>query len=137
MNYNIDKCKIINLPVISDARGNLSFIENENHLPFSFSRFYYLYDIPGGSDRGGHAHKDLHQLIIAGSGSFHVHLDDGSKSRSFILNSPNKGLYICPHIWRSLDSFSSGSLCMVLASDKYDESDYLRTYDDFLTFIKS
>jgi dTDP-4-dehydrorhamnose 3,5-epimerase-like enzyme len=127
----IDNCRIIELPKISDPRGNLTFIESGNHIPFNIQRVYYLYDVPGGSERGGHAHKGLSQLIIAMSGSFDVVLDDGRAKRRFHLNRSYYGLYVCPMIWRELDNFSSGSVCMVLASNLYDEDDYYRDYSDF------
>lgn len=125
-------CKIIELPVVHDVRGNLTFIEGGRQIPFSIQRVYYLYDVPGGSDRGGHAHKSLHQLMIAMSGSFDVVLDDGVNDKRFHLNRSHLGLYICPMIWRNLDNFSSGSVCMVLASNRYDEDDYYREYDQYL-----
>lgn len=130
---DVDNCKIIELPKISDHRGNLTFVEANRHVPFDLQRVYYLYDVPGGSERGGHAHKDLHQLIIAMSGSFDVVLDDGRKQKRIHLNRSYYGLYVCPMIWRELDNFSSGSVCMVLASNKYDEADYYRNYDEFTT----
>jgi hypothetical protein len=129
---NIDLCKIINLPKILDSRGNLTFIEGGNHIPFDIKRVYYLYDVPGGSERGGHAHKGLHQLIIAMSGSFDVLLDDGTNKKRVHLCRSYYGLYVCPMIWRELDNFSSGSVCMVLASNVYDEADYYRDYTEFL-----
>lgn len=125
-------CKIINLPKITDPRGNLTFIEGGRHVPFEVRRVYYLYDVPGGADRGGHAHKELHQLIVAMSGSFDVVLDDGRQKQRYHLNRSYYGLYVCPMIWRELDNFSSGSVCLALASNKYDESDYYRDYQDFL-----
>lgn len=128
----IDKCRLIELPKISDPRGNLTFIEAGRHIPFAIQRVYYLYDVPGGAERGGHAHKDLHQLIIAMSGSFDVVLDDGHHKKRFHLNRSYYGLYVCPMIWRELDNFSSGSVSMVLASNFYDESDYFRDYHEFL-----
>ncbi len=128
----IEQCKIINLPKITDSRGNLSFIEGKNHIPFDIERVYYLYDVPGGAERGGHAHKGLQQLIVAMSGSFDVVLNDGINEKRFHLNRSYSGLYICPMIWRELDNFSSGSVCMVLASNKYDEEDYYREYDQYL-----
>jgi hypothetical protein len=127
----IDNCKIIDLPKISDYRGNLSFVESNNHIPFDIKRIYYLYDVPGGAERGGHAHKELHQLIIAISGSFEVTLNDGKESVTHLLNRSNKGLYICPLIWRDLKNFTSGSVCLVLASDFYTEDDYFRDYNNF------
>ncbi|BAY23078.1 hypothetical protein NIES2100_28420 [Calothrix sp. NIES-2100] len=128
----IDKCKIIELPKIKDPRGNLTFVEGGKHIPFEIQRVYYLYDVPGGAERGGHAHKELQQLIIAMSGSFDVLLDDGTEKKRFYLNRSYYGLYICPMIWRELDNFSSGSVCMVLASNLYDEADYYRDYQEFL-----
>jgi hypothetical protein len=127
----IDDCKIVNLPRIQDPRGNLTFIENSRHVPFDMKRVYYLYDVPGGAERGGHAHKALHQLIVAMSGSFDVIIDDGKEKKQFHLNRSYFGLYICPMIWRTIDNFSSGSVCLVLASELYDESDYYRDYADF------
>ena len=128
----LSDCKLISLPRIQDPRGNLTFIEGGSHVDFDIQRVYYLYDVPGGSSRGGHAHKALRQLIVAMSGSFDVLLDDGDEKRTFHLNRSYVGLYVCPMIWRELDNFSSGSVCMVLASNRYDESDYYRDYDHFL-----
>ncbi len=129
---SIDLCKILELPKISDPRGNLTFVEGGNHVPFDIRRVYYLYDVPGGAERGGHAHKDLHQLIIAMSGSFDIVLDDGKQKKRVHLNRSYYGLYICPMIWRELDNFSSGAVCMVLASNRYNESDYYRDYSEYL-----
>ena len=129
---NIDICKIIDLPKINDPRGNLTFVEGGNQIPFDIQRVYYLYDVPGGAERGGHAHKGLHQPIIAMSGSFDVVLDDGANKKRVHLNRSYSGLYVCPMIWRELDNFSSGSVCMVLASNKYDEEDYYRDYAEFM-----
>jgi len=128
----IKNCKQIDFPKIHDARGNLSFIEGGIHVPFDIQRVYYLYDVPGGAERGGHAHKGLHQLIIAMSGSFDVVLDDSIEKKRYHLNRSYCGLYVCPMIWRELDNFSSGSVCMVLASNRYDESDYYRSYQEFI-----
>lgn len=128
----LSDCKIIDLPKISDPRGNLTFVEGSNHIPFDIRRVYYLYDVPGGSERGGHAHRELSQLIVAMSGSFDVVLDDGQQKKRFHLNRSYYGLYICPMIWRELDNFSSGSVCMVLASNLYDETDYYRDYNAYL-----
>lgn len=128
-------CKIIELPQIADPRGNLTFVENSKHIPFDISRVYYLYDVPGGSERGGHAHKELSQLIIAMSGSFDVVLDDGNGEKRFHLNRSYYGLYVCPMIWRRLDNFSSGSVCMVLASNLYEEADYYRDYDEYVAAL--
>ncbi|MCS7083161.1 MAG: FdtA/QdtA family cupin domain-containing protein [Bacteroidetes bacterium] len=130
--YTIEQCRLIYLPKITDPRGNLTFIEENIHIPFEVKRVYYLYDIPGGAVRGAHAHKRLHQFIIAISGSFDVILDDGFKRKKIHLNRSYYGLYICPMIWRYLDNFSTGSICLVLASDFYDEQDYIRNYDDFV-----
>ena len=131
----ISKCRIVDLPKITDPRGNLTFIEGNRHVPFDIRRVYYLYDVPGGAERGGHAHKDLHQLIVAMSGSFDVVLDDGKNKQRIHLNRSYNGLYVCPMIWRELDNFSSGSVCMVLASNHYDESDYYRDYNEFITAV--
>ena len=128
---NLTECRIIDLPKINDPRGNLTFIEGGRHVPFEIKRVYYLYDVPGGAERGGHAHRALHEFIIAMSGSFDVILDDGTQKKRFHLNRSYFGLYVCPMIWRELDNFSSGSVCMVLASNFYDESDYYRNYDEF------
>lgn len=129
---SLNDCKMVDLPKIHDPRGNLTFIEGGSHVPFDIQRVYYLYDVPGGSERGGHAHKALHQLIIAMSGSFDVLLDDGMEKKRVHLNRSYNGLYVCPMIWRELDNFSSGAVCMVLASNKYSESDYYRDYPEFM-----
>ena len=128
----LNDCRLIDLPKIHDPRGNLTFIEGCSHVPFAIERVYYLFDVPGGSERGGHAHKAVHQLIIAMSGSFDVVLDDGRDQRRFHLNRSYYGLYVCPMMWRELDNFSSGSVCMVLASNRYDEADYYRDYAEFM-----
>ena len=133
----IDKCKIINLPKIHDPRGNLTFIEGTKHIPFDIKRVYYLYDVPGGAERGGHAHKDLHQIIIAIAGSFDVVINDGSDTQRFHLNRSYFGLYVCPMIWRELDNFSSGSVCLGLASDYFSEADYIRDFTQFHPTQKS
>jgi len=133
----IEICKIVELPKIADPRGNLTFIEGNRHIPFAVQRVYYLYDVPGGSERGGHAHKNLHEFIIAMSGSFDVVLQDGSEKRRFHLNRSYYGLYVCPMIWRELDNFSSGSVCLVLASSPYDEGDYYRDYNAYLTALEA
>jgi dTDP-4-dehydrorhamnose 3,5-epimerase-like enzyme len=134
---SIEKCRIIHLPKVQDPRGNLTFIEGNKHVPFDLKRVYYLYDVPGGAERGGHAHKQLQQLIIAMSGSFDVVLDDGHGKWRFPLNRSYYGLYISSMVWRELDNFSSGSVCMVLASTYYDESDYYRNYDEFIKAVRS
>lgn len=128
---SISRCNIIKFPKITDPRGNLTFVEGNRHIPFDIKRVYYLYDVPGGAERGGHAHKELQQLIIAMSGSFDVVLDDGFGKWRYHLNRSYYGLYICPMIWRELDNFSSGSVCMVLASTFYDEAEYYRDYEEF------
>jgi dTDP-4-dehydrorhamnose 3,5-epimerase-like enzyme len=131
----IHDCKIIDLPKITDPRGNLTFIENEKHIPFQIKRVYYLYDVPGGESRAGHAHKNLHQLLIAASGSFDVIVYDGKDNKRFHLNRSYYGLYVPPLIWREIDNFSSGSVCLTLASTPYDENDYLRDYDSFIKYL--
>lgn len=131
-NFDLSSCMLVDLPKISDPRGNLTFIEGGHHIPFDIKRAYYLYDVPGGAERGGHAHKGLHQLIIAISGAFDIVLDDGREKKRFHLNRSYFGLYVCPMIWREMDNFSSGAVCLVLASNFYDEADYYRDYDDFI-----
>lgn len=131
-------CTIIELDKHhSDRKGNITVVENGKDVPFEVRRTYYLYDVPGGESRGAHAHKELSQLIIAASGSFTVTLDDGKVKRSFLLNRPYQGLLIVPGIWRDLIDFSSGSVCLVLASHEYDEADYIRNYNDFLSLKKA
>lgn len=130
-------CKTFQLPVIHNRSGNITPVQNNIEIPFEIQRVYYLYDVPGGADRGGHAHKSLQQFIIAASGSFDITLDDGENKRIFSLNRPNIGLFLCPGIWRDISNFSSGAICLVLASLKYDESDYVRQYDDFITYKMS
>jgi len=132
---SLKNCYRIEFPKISDPRGNLSFVEGGRHVPFDIQRVYYLYDVPGGAHRGGHAHRKLHQLIVAMSGSFDVVLDDGSEKARFHLNRSYYGLYVCPMVWRELDNFSSGAVCMVLASHHYDESDYLREYAAYVAAL--
>ena len=131
----IKRCQIINFPKITDARGNLSFIEEYKHIPFSIKRIYYLYDVPSGATRGGHAHKSLSQLIIALSGSFDVVLDDGKKKKRFFLNRPHYGLLITPGIWREIENFSSNSVALSVVSDLFDEKDYIRDYQVFKTMV--
>ncbi|MED5509393.1 MAG: FdtA/QdtA family cupin domain-containing protein [Pseudomonadota bacterium] len=133
---SIEQCRIIDLPRIHDPRGNLTFIESDNHIPFDIKRVYYTYDVPGGSERGSHAHKQLQQLIVAMSGSFDVVLDDGKQQKRFHLNRSYYGLYVPSMMWRTIDNFSSGSVCMVLASELYDEHDYFRDYDEFVAAVK-
>lgn len=128
----VDLCRIISLPKIQDARGNLSFVESEEHVPFPIKRVYYLYDVPGGETRGGHAHLGLQQFVIAMSGSFDVVLDDGRQKKRFSLTRAYYGLYIPTMVWRVLENFSSGSVCLVLASEHYKSEDYIRDYDAFV-----
>jgi dTDP-4-dehydrorhamnose 3,5-epimerase-like enzyme len=132
----LEACRIIELPKIADPRGNLTFVEGARHVPFEFKRVYYLYDVPGGAERGGHAHKELHQFIIAMSGSFDVALDDACEKKRFHLNRSYYGLYVPPMIWREIDNFSSGSVCLVLASSVYNADDYYRDYDEFRRAVK-
>ena len=134
---SIKDCRIIELPKIEDPRGNLTFVEGGEHIPFDIQRVYYLYDVPGGSVRGGHAHKNLQQLIIAMSGSFDVVLDDGFEKKTFHLNRSYYGLYVNTMVWRELENFSSGSVSMVLASNKYTEDDYIRDYQEFVNCAKN
>jgi hypothetical protein len=130
--FGLARCHMVGLPRITDPRGNLTFIEGGSHVPFDIRRVYYLYDVPGGAERGGHAHKALSQLIVAMSGSFDVMLDDGYGKVRYHLNRSYNGLFVCPMIWRELDNFSSGSVCMVLASNLYDETDYYRDYAEYI-----
>ncbi|MCC2641897.1 MAG: WxcM protein [Nitrospira sp.] len=134
---SLKQARIIELPKIHDPRGNLTFIEGERHIPFDIKRVYYLYDVPGGESRAGHAHKTLHQLMIAMSGSFDVTLDDGVGREKYHLNRSYIGLYIPNMLWREIDNFSSGAVCMVLASDYYLEADYYRKYEEFVRFGKT
>ncbi len=134
---SIDSCRIIDLPKITDLRGNLSVIEGNNHIPFDIKRVYYLYDVPGGSSRAGHGHKELQQLIVAMSGSFDVIVDDGIGRKKFQLNRSYCGLYIPKGMWREVENFSSGGVCLVLASTKYDALDYFHDYDEFKKFVNS
>jgi len=128
----IEQCRFIELPIVHDPRGNLTFVEGGRHIPFDIRRVYYLYDVPGGATRAGHGHRKLEQLVIAMSGSFDVVLEDGHRQRRYHMNRSFYGLYVSPMMWREIDNFSSGSVCMVLASEPYDEADYYRDYDEFL-----
>lgn len=128
--------KKIDLPKFTDPRGNLSFIEGNVHIPFDIKRIYWIYDVPSGQKRGGHAYRKLHEFIVALSGSFDVVLDDGKNKNIYSLNRSHYGLYVPNLIWRSLENFSTNSLCMILASEYYDESDYIRDYDEFLKLIR-
>ena len=130
----IHDCKLIDLRKISDPRGNLTVIEENGDVPFDIKRVYYLYDVPGGESRGAHAHKALYQLIVAASGSFTVTLDDGHEKVSYNLKRPYYGLLLVPGIWRDLDDFSSGSVLLCMASEHYDEKDYIREYDEFVKY---
>lgn len=128
---NIYSCNVLELSRIHNPSGNITIVQSDSVLPFRIKRVYYLYDVPGGSDRGGHAHKALQQLIVAASGSFDVILDDGEMKKTVHLNRPNYGLLIVPGIWREIINFSSGAICLVLASEKYNPSDYIRDYSEF------
>lgn len=132
----IDQCKIIDIPRVEDPRGNLSFVEGGDLVPFDIKRIYYLYDVPGGVSRGGHGHKELKQFIVAASGSFDVVVDDGVNRKRFNMNRSYYGLYIPQLMWREIDNFSSGAVCLVLASEHYAESDYIRDYDEFVNLKK-
>lgn len=134
--FSVSDCGIIELDRHhSQRKGDISVVENGKEVPFDVKRIYYLYDVPGGADRGGHAHKELYQLIVAASGAFTVELDDGTEKKAFTLNRPYQGLLVKPGIWRTLTDFSSGSICMVLASEKYDEKDYIREYGEFEKYL--
>jgi hypothetical protein len=133
---SVSQCQIIELDKIHNRAGNLTVVQNQISVPFSVERIYYLYDVPSNAERGGHAHKELYQLIVAASGSFTINLEDGSGKKSFMLNNPNKGLLVVPGIWRELNDFSSGSVCLVLASMKYAATDYIRDYHEFLSYKK-
>ena len=128
--------KIINLPKIIDPRGNLTVAEQFRNVPFDIKRVYWVYDVPGGESRGGHAHKECKEFIIAVSGSFHVTLENGKKKTTYLLNHPYQGLLVETGVWRTLDDFSSGAVCLVLASELYDEDDYIRDYNEFLEYVK-
>ena len=127
------RCQLLDLPVVEDRRGNLTYIESGRHVPFEIQRVYYLYDVPGGESRAGHAHRQLEQLLIAASGSFDVTLRDGRSEKVFALNRSYFGLYIPPLVWREISNFSSGAVCLALASLPFDESDYFRDFDEFVS----
>lgn len=131
---NVYDCSIIEIDKHHHEKGNISVIENGKTIPFKVKRIYYLYDVPGGESRGGHAHKKLRQLIVAASGSFDVKLDDGYLKRTYTINRPYQGLLVVPGIWRELDNFSSGSVCLVLASTEYSAEDYIREYNEFIEY---
>lgn len=133
---SLSDCRLLEVPRFTDERGSLSVVESNGLIPFEIRRVYYLYDIPAGQVRAAHGHRSLQQLIIALSGSFEVKLDDGFETRTFRLDRPDRGLYVCPGMWRDLNGFSGGAVCMVLASELFDEADYLRNYQDFLTFAR-
>jgi dTDP-4-dehydrorhamnose 3,5-epimerase-like enzyme len=130
-------CRVIEIPRHTDSRGSLGVVEGGIHIPFDIRRVYYLYDIPAGQVRAAHGHRMLQQLMVALSGSFEVQVDDGTDRRTFRLDRPDRGLYVAPGMWRDLNGFSGGAVCMVLASHLYDEADYLRDYDDYLAFARS
>lgn len=133
--YSVFDCSVVELDKHhSDRKGNITVVENGVTLPFDVKRVYYLYDVPGGESRGSHAHKELEQLIVAASGSFKVTLDDGKVKQTFFLNRPYQGLYVKPGMWRDLEDFSSGAVCMVLASEVYQAEDYIRDYEEFINF---
>lgn len=128
--------RMIDLPRIHDPRGDLTFVEGGNHIPFDIARVYYLYNVPVDAERGGHAHRDLEQVVFALSGSFRITVDDGETKTEYWLRDPRKGLYISRMIWRDMDAFSQGAVCMVLASHRYEEADYFRDYDDFRAAVQ-
>lgn len=131
----VNECKLIEINQrVGDKRGNITVVENNTQVPFEIERVYYLYDIPSGEERGGHAHKKLQQLIVAATGSFDVIVDDGTHKKTFSLNRPNKGLYFPAGLWREINNFSSAAICLVLASTQFDEKDYIRDYDEFLSY---
>jgi hypothetical protein len=129
---SIAGCRLLDLPIVDDRRGNLTFIEGRRHVPFDIRRVYWLYDVPGGESRAGHAHRTLEQLLVAASGSFDVVLSDGVATETFTLNRSYVGLYIAPMTWREIVNFSSGAVCLAFASMPYDESDYYRDYEEFV-----
>lgn len=129
---DVASCRLVSLPRLSDGRGSLSYIQPGPLLPFEIRRVYYLYDVPDGQSRGAHGHRKLEQLMMAVAGAVNVECDDGRQRRTFRLDSPQVGLYVCPMIWRNLTGFEAGTVCMVVASEPYDEADYFRNYDDFL-----
>jgi hypothetical protein len=133
----INQCKLVELPVIENPQGHLTFIEGERHVPFEIARVYYLYDVPEGAARGGHAHRELEQLIIPIGGSFDILISDGLEERRITLDDPRTGLYLPRLIWRELESFSAGSFCLVLASAHYDEADYYRDYEEFCAAVQA
>lgn len=137
MKISVFDCAILELPRINNRSGNITPVQNNQEIPFGIKRIFYLYDIPGGESRGAHAHKECHQFLVAASGSFEVQLDDGRVKKTIMLNQPYKGIHIPPGIWASEVNFSSGAICLVLASEKYSEDDYLRNYDEFLKYVQN
>lgn len=134
MVYNVEDCELVELPIVHNVNGSITVLENDLNIPFSIKRVYYLYDIPMNSERGGHAHYELEQYILAASGSFTFVIDDGKNRKEVFLNHPNVALHIKPGIWREMKNFSSGSICLVLASSLYEEKDYIRDYQDFIKY---
>lgn len=134
---SLKNCMLIDFPQIQDPRGSLTFVEGGNHIPFDIQRVYYLYNVPTGSERGGHAHKILDQIIFALSGCFRLKLDDGQIKRNYWMKEPHKGLYISNMVWHEMDFFSPGTICLVLASHRYDEADYYRNYNEFLKVVRN
>lgn len=132
---SVFECNLLHLKQIGDRNGHITAVNNNLEIPFTVKRIFYLYDIPGGESRGAHAHKECHQFLVAASGSFEVLLDDGQTKRQVLLNRPDLGLHIPPGIWASEINFSSGSICLVLASHEYSESDYIRNFDDYKRYI--
>lgn len=132
--FSVDDCKVVELPIVHNESGNITVLENSLNIPFDIKRVYYLYDVPMGAERGGHGHYALQQYVVAASGSFTFVLDDGTRKKEVFLNHPNKALHIVPGIWREMRDFSSGSVCLVLASMEYTEDDYMREYDEFLKY---
>ncbi len=136
-NNTVFDCSVMELPKIHDRSGNITPVNGNSEVPFNIKRIYYLYDVPGGESRGGHAHYELHQFVVAASGSFDIQLDDGKNKRTIFLNRPYFALHIVSGIWREISNFSSGSICMVIASHPYNEQDYIRKYNDFIEFRES
>ncbi|MDG4944786.1 FdtA/QdtA family cupin domain-containing protein [Weeksellaceae bacterium KMM 9713] len=132
--FSVHDCQLVDLPIVHDKAGNITVLENNNNIPFNIKRVYYLFDVPMGSERGGHAHYELQQYVVAASGSFTFILDDGKEKKEVFLNHPNKALHIKPGIWREMKDFSSGSVCLVLASMLYTEDDYIRDYQNFIKY---
>lgn len=137
MNPSRGSVRLIDLPLVHDPRGDLTFVEGGVHVPFQIARVYYLYNVPVDAERGGHAHRELEQVVFALSGSFRMKIDDGTEKSEHWLRNPRQGLYISRMVWREMDAFSQGAVCMVLASHRYDEADYYRDYDDFLKAVRA